>query len=93
MKIKSLLVVILLSLFAIALEAELAGYGHEEIALVQEQTLEKLEYSDDIDDDDRLLFHENIDMARHYVHLMKIDFQNRFKEDDLTLEIHKPPIV
>lgn len=93
MKIKSLLIILLLSLFTIALEAELVGYGDEEIALVQEQVSESLDTFDDTDDDDRLFFHFDKLLAFSHPRVMKIDFHSRLKERDFSLEIHKPPIV
>ncbi|QOP40707.1 hypothetical protein [Sulfurimonas marina] len=92
MKIKSLLVILLLSLFSLALEAQLYTEGIEPIS-VEKEVQQTIDVPEEIEDDDRLFFTVE-DIAKNaYPLVKKIDFHNTISMQEFSTEIHRPPIV
>lgn len=93
MKIKSLFAILLISLFALALEAQVIVEGSADIMQVEKQVEKAADVVEEIDDDDRLFFDFDNDMAHRHKLVKKIDFHNNLPNEEILLEVHKPPIV
>lgn len=93
MKIKSLFVILLLSLFTLALEAQVFVEGSADIVLVDKQVNETPDVAEEIDDDDRLFFDLENGMVYCHKPVKKIDFHNNLPKEEFSAEVHKPPIV
>ncbi|WP_304546382.1 hypothetical protein [Sulfurimonas microaerophilic] len=92
MKIKSLLVILLLSLFSIALEAQLYINNAESVS-VEKIATQTMDIVEEVDDDDRLFFALEDGVDHSYIPVKKIDFHNTIFTQEFSIEIHRPPIV
>ncbi|MFT7859497.1 MAG: hypothetical protein ABXS93_01035 [Sulfurimonas sp.] len=93
MKIKSLLVILLLSLFAVASEAQLFADSSVETVLVEKQASEASDTVEEVDDDDRLFLDLTSGMKDTRKLVKKIDFHKNLLKEEYSLKINKPPIV
>lgn len=93
MKIKSLLAILLLSLFAIALEAQLSADEFATSMPVELQVIDTSDIAEEADDDERIFL--DLECGVTYTHKLvkKIDFHDNFVKQEASLEIQKPPIV
>lgn len=93
MKIRSLFAILLLSLFTLALEAQVFVEGSADIVLVDKQVDATPDVVEEIDDDDRLFFDLENGMAHCHRLVKKIDFHNNLPKEEFSAEVHKPPIA
>lgn len=93
MKIKSLLLIFLLSLFAAALEAQLYVDNFAQNLSVEKQTLQTADLCEEVDDDDRLFLNLEYGTLNTYELVKKIGFHNNLVKQMFPLEIYKPPVV
>jgi len=93
MKIRSLFAILLLSLFTLALEAQVFVEGSADIVLVDKQVDATPDVVEEIDDDDRLFFDLENGMADCHRLVKKTDFHNNLPKEEFSAEVHKPPIV